>query len=186
MSLFKNSNVQYSVLAKMLHWLTAITVVFMFALGLWMAELDYYHAWYQRGPALHMGIGVTLALVTVLRLIYRVGSKYPEPLPSIPKRMQLAAHLAHAGLYGLLFVLFITGYFIVTAEGDPLSVFGLFEIPALINNKNNLQDWLGEVHEWVASILIILALIHGGAALWHHFKLRDGTLLRMITKAKQE
>lgn len=185
MSLLKNSDMQYSSAAKWLHWLTAIAVVFLFASGLWMVGLDYYHKWYQRAPNLHMSIGVLLALLTMVRLIYRSIYPYPRPVGAT-FGLRLVAKVVHVSLYLFLFVLFITGYFVVTAKGENLSVFGFFELPALIQSEDNLQDKVGNIHEWVAFMLIGLASVHGCAALWHHFVRRDNTLLRMVYKAKAE
>lgn len=185
MSFLACNDAQYSSVAKGLHWLTALAVVFLFALGLWMVRLDYYHEWYQRAPALHMGVGVALALLTLLRLGYRGIHSYPQPVPGTGRTSVIGAKAAHAGLYFLLLFLSATGYFIVTAEGESLSVFGLFDIPAVVYSGNNLQDRAGELHKWSSYLLVGLALAHGGAALWHHFVVRDDTLLRMISKARE-
>lgn len=95
----------------------------------------------------------------------------------------MAAKVVHVCLYVLLLVLFISGYLIVTAEGEPLAIFGLVEVPALVISGSNIQDQAGEVHEWLAFGLIGLTVIHGSAALWHHFNSRDNTLLRMVSRA---
>jgi cytochrome b561 len=184
MSLFSNTNEQFSLLAKLFHWFTLLAVIFLFALGLWMTELDYYDDWYKKSTGLHISIGVTLAIFTGLRLGYRWLTTYPKPIAG-PRYAELAAKAAHLGLYALLVTLFVTGYVIVTIEGEALSVFGIVEIPAIFHSKGNLQDAIGEVHEIGAFMLIALTCIHGGAALWHHFKLRDNTLRRMLTKAKR-
>lgn len=188
MSLLTNSEAQYSVVAKCLHWLSALAVVFLFALGLWMVGLDYYHAWYQKAPSLHIGVGVSLVLLTLVRLLYRSAYSYPKPIAGngSGRKLVVVAKAVHGSLYALLLVLFATGYLIVTAEGEPLSVFGLIEVPAVIRSDTNLQDQAGELHEWLAFVLIGLAAIHGCAALWHHFKNRDNTLLRMVSRAKPD
>lgn len=186
MSILRNNDQQFSLLAKSIHWLSALLVVFLFALGLWMTDLDYYSDWYQKGPNLHIGIGVCLAVVTIFRLIYRATAPFPKPVPGTTPAVALAGKAAHLGLYVLLIILFISGYLIVTAEGEALDVFGWFTIPSLFTSENNLQDTAGEIHEWLAFTLIGLASLHAAAALWHHFKLHDATLMRMITRAKQQ
>lgn len=176
---------QYSSFAKWLHWLTAVAVAFLFALGLWMVGLDYYHEWYQKAPTLHIGLGVSLALLTLLRLVYRSVHSYPPPIADAGRLSTIGAKAAHIGLYFLLLLLFATGYFIVTAEGESLSVFGLFEIPAFALGGDNVQDQAGEIHKWSSYVLVGLAAGHSGAALWHHFVMRDNTLLRMISRARE-
>jgi cytochrome b561 len=48
----RNTSTDYGVVAIALHWLVALAVIGLFGLGLWMTELDYYDAWYKRGPDL--------------------------------------------------------------------------------------------------------------------------------------
>lgn len=184
MSFWRSDERAYSGLAKLLHWLSALTVVGLFFLGLWMVDLTYYHEWYRTAPDLHRSIGLSLALVTVLRILYRLSVSYPGPLDSHPRWIVLASKLVHLAIYALLLVLFVSGYLITTAKGDPIGFFGLFEIPSLVSGIDNLEDTAGEVHEVAAFTLVGLAVLHALAALKHHLLDRDDTLLRMITRAK--
>jgi len=77
----------------------------------------------------------------------------------------------------------LSGYLISTADGRPISVFGWFEVPALLTSIPNQEDVAGLVHEYLAWGLVILAGLHGLAALKHHFIDRDPTLLRMFGRA---
>lgn len=182
MSWLNNSAFAYSLLAKLFHWLTAAMVVGLFALGFWMVGLTYYHEWYQRAPDIHISIGVGLALLTLFRLLYRSICKYPPPLAVSSVTLVRASKLVHIGMYVLLLTIFASGYLIVTAEGEPLPVFGMVQIPAIFHSRNNLQDKAGVWHEWAAYLLIGLASIHALAALYHHFWLKDATLSRMVTR----
>lgn len=181
MSFWCSNERSYSGFAKLLHWISALTVVGLFILGLWMTGLTYYDPWYRRAPDIHKSVGIALLLVTVIRLIYRFSVPYPGSLPSHSKLERLAAKLAHAGLYVLLFVMFISGYLITTAQGDPLEVFGGVQIPSLISGIDNLEDLAGEIHEIAAYTLIGLAVLHAGAALKHHFIDKDVTVRRMTS-----
>lgn len=184
MAWLKSSANQYAALAKWLHWLSAVAVVGLFALGLWMVDLSYYHTWYQTAPELHVSVGVCLGLLTLLRLLYRALYPYPPAIAGGARGQVVAAKAAHVSLYLLLLALLISGYLIVTAEGEPLSVFGVVHLPALLNSDNNLQDSAGQLHEWLAYAVMILAAIHSAAALYHHYVIRDNTLLRMVTRGK--
>ena len=73
-----------------------------------------------------------------------------------------------------------SGYLITTADGQAVVVFGLFEIPATLYGLENQEDVAGAIHDWLATLLIALAALHGLAALKHHFIDRDPTLLRML------
>jgi cytochrome b561 len=175
--MLRNTPDDYGWISIALHWLVAVAVFGLFGLGLWMTGLDYYDAWYQRGPALHKSIGVLLFGVMLARLAWRLGN--PQPRLSGTPREQKAAHLAHGMLYVLLYALMISGYLISTADGRAIDVFGLFGIPATITGKNQ-EDTAGLAHEVLAWSVIVLSALHAAAAFKHHFINRDNTLTRML------
>lgn len=177
---WRNSSERYGLVAIGLHWLVAITLFALFALGLWMTSLDYYHPWYHRAPALHKSIGLTLFVVMVVRLVWRPINRAPAPLPSHTWFERLAARLVHSLLYLLTFLVMVAGYLISTADGRPIEVFGLLSIPATITSIPEQEDVAGAVHLNLAIVLIALALLHAAAALKHHFVDRDNTLRRML------
>jgi len=88
--------------------------------------------------------------------------------------------LGHSVLYLGLFLVMMSGYLISTADGRAISVFGLFDVPAVITSIPNQADTAGLVHEYAAWALVILAVLHALAALKHHFIDRDATLRRML------
>ncbi|MEL6373925.1 MAG: cytochrome b [Pseudomonadota bacterium] len=170
---------QYNGLARLLHWSVALLVFGLFALGYWMRTLDYYSAWYQRAPELHTSLGMVLVVLILVRLAWRAMTRTPAALPH--SRLEaLAGHAAHLALYVLLIVMGITGYVFATADGKPISVFGAFELPPLIQSKV-AGDLAGDVHEWAAYAIVGLAVVHALAALKHHFIDRDDTLRRMTS-----
>jgi cytochrome b561 len=176
----RNSTSRYGALSVFLHWGVAITVFGMFALGLWMVGLGYYDPWRKEGPDLHKSIGLVLFAFMVLRVIWRWVSPPPPPTPNQGRLTRIAAHLGHMFLYVALFALMIAGYLISTADGVGISVFGLFDVPALVSNLPNQADTAGEIHLYIAWIVVIFAGLHGLAALKHHFIDRDATLVRML------
>ena len=178
--MLKNTATHYGLVAVLLHWLVAMVVVTLFALGLWMTELDYYDAWYQRAPDLHRSIGALLFGITMLRLVWRRADPVPDPVPSHRPWERRLARITHRVLYALLFATMIAGYFISTADGRALEVFGLFSIPATLSGLENQEDIAGEIHELLAFALIGLAGLHALAALKHHFIDRDATLRRIF------
>jgi len=176
-----NTRQRYGLVHRCLHWLVALTVIGMFALGLWMVDLDYYSAWYQEGPDLHRSIGLTLFMVMLIRVLWVIGNPRPEPLHPERRLETLAAGSAHVFLYLLIFTVMVSGYLISTADGRGIEVFGLFEVPSITGSVDRMEDTAGEVHEWAAWGLIVLASVHALAALKHHFLDRDDTLRRMAS-----
>lgn len=176
----RNSSSRYGLVSVLIHWLVALAVFALFAVGLWMTGLSYYSPWYQTAPALHKSVGVLLLAVMLFRLVWRFFTPQPAALSSHSTAVQLLSRLGHGALYLGLFVVMISGYLISTAEGRGIMVFDLFEIPALITGLPNQADLAGEVHFYVAWALVIFAVLHGLAALKHHFIDRDATLVRML------
>ncbi len=182
-SMLKNSEQGYGLVAITLHWLMAVTVIGLFALGLYMVELSYYDAWYKGSLDLHKSVGVSLAIVLILRLAWRISQPKPQSLAqnTLQKRAASAVHLL---LYVLLVALVMSGYLISTADGRAIDVFGFFEVPALGSFVENQEDLAGDIHFYLAWTLIIAVAVHALAALKHHFINRDRTLVRMLKVTK--
>jgi len=92
----------------------------------------------------------------------------------------VAAYLVHLLFYALMFALPLTGWVMSSAGGYPVLFFGWFDLP----DVTGLDEWLFHasiaVHRWLAYGLAALLAVHAGAALHHHFVLRDVTLRRML------
>ncbi|WP_210453033.1 cytochrome b [Pantoea ananatis] len=178
--LLRNSPGLYGWLSIFLHWSMALVIYAMFALGLWMVGLSYYDTWYHNAPEIHKSIGVILMLALIIRLIWRVVSPPPKPLSSYSPLVRITAVVAHGLLYGLLIAILFSGYLISTADGKPVSVFGWFSLPAVLTGAGEQADLAGDIHLWLAWCIVILSVLHGLAALKHHFIDRDITLKRML------
>ncbi len=176
---WRNTNSQWGWLAIGFHWISVITVITLFSLGLWMVDLTYYDPWYKQGPFLHKSIGVILFLLTLLRLLWRYLSITPESLNVHASWQIKAAQVSHMLLYILLFSVMLSGYLISTADGRAVEVFNLFSIPASIYGIEKQEDIAGEIHFVLALVLVGISLIHAMAAIKHHFIDRDRTLRRM-------
>lgn len=180
---WRNTSSQYGHLSVLLHWLMALAVYGMFALGLWMVTLGYYDVWYHRAPELHKSIGIVIFVFLLLRVIWRFVSPPPPPLSSYSRLTRISAVAAHILLYALLFAILLSGYLISTAEGKPISVFGLVEIPALFSGAGEQADTAGDIHLWLAWSVVLLSVLHALAAFKHHFIDKDVTLKRMLGKS---
>lgn len=183
---WKNTNTRWGLPSMLIHWLMALTVFSLFALGWWMTGLDYYHTWYKQGPDLHRSIGVLIAMLLLLRLAWRyyAGTPKSDLKHSIIERR--LAHAVHILLYALLFIIVISGYLISTADGRAVSVFDLFDIPALSFSIEQQEDLAGIVHWYVACSLMLFVGLHAAGALKHHFIDKDTTLKRMLPSLKQK
>lgn len=176
--MWRNTRSGWGLVSIALHWLSALAIVGLFALGWWMTDLGYYDDWYNLAPWWHRSAGVLLLVATLLRVIWRLV--LPTPVARGPRLERIAAHLGHIGLYVLMLVVLVSGYLISTADGRGIEVFGWFQAPALISDLPNQATLAGTIHWYSALALIILAAGHALAALKHHLVDRNDVLLRMI------
>lgn len=185
--MLKNTKTSYGWVAIILHWLMAVSIFGLFGLGLYMVELTYYDAWYKGSLDLHKSIGILVLLTFIARLVWRMLNINPDSADANATKFEIkSAHWVHIGLYILMAMLFMTGFLISTADGRGIAVFELFSVPALPISFDNQEDIAGEIHEILAWSLIVLAAVHGLAALKHHFINKNQTLVRMLRVTKQK
>jgi cytochrome b561 len=172
----------YNPVARALHWLSAIVVIGMFAVGLWMVDLTYYSQWYKTAPDWHRSVGILLALVTVFRLVW----KHLTTAPKVEGNQfeKVGAKVGHLAMYIALFVIFASGYLISTSDGRGIDVFNWFTVPGMGELFPNQSDIAGEVHFYAAWFVILAAAGHALAALKHHFINKDNTLRKMLGVSK--
>lgn len=172
----------YNPVARAVHWLSAITVIGMFAVGLWMVDLSYYSEWYKTAPDWHRSVGILLALLTVFRLVWKFVT--PSPKTEGKPFEVIGAHLAHWFMYLALFTIFVSGYLISTEDGRGIDVFDWFTVPSLGALFEGQADLAGDIHFYTAWALILTVVVHALAALKHHFIDKDNTLRKMIGASK--
>jgi cytochrome b561 len=171
------ANVAYTRTAVSLHWLALLLIVGGFSLGLWMVGLPVAPRT-LRVYAYHKWIGVTVFLLTLVRLAWRLA--HPVPLAPMPRWQQRAAAVSHALLYALLLAIPLSGWLYSSATGVQVVYLGVFALPDLVAKDKALAAALKTVHQTLNFTLLALVLVHGGAALKHHFVDRDAVLLRML------
>lgn len=172
------TNDNYDTLAKSLHWLMALMIIALWCVGLVLEDLpkgDFKGQMF----AVHKGIGVIVLVLTVVRLAWRAT----HPAPALPNSMggteQLAAKAGHLALYGLMILIPVAGILMSQAGGRPVVVAGL-TLPTLVGKDEGLHEVFEEAHAILAWILALVLAGHVGAALRHHFMLKDNVLRRML------
>ncbi len=176
--MWSNSPTGYGYVSRTLHWSTALLLAGAFALGWWTTELGYFDPLYRTIPDLHRSLGVTVAAMVVLRIVWAWWDHAPAPLGRRWER--IAAKTGHLTLYALMVLVPVSGYLLSTADGRAVDVFGQFQLPALLAASSGREEWAADAHYWFAFGGAWLVLLHIAAALKHQFIDRDGTLRRMI------
>ena len=174
---------RYSALAMFLHWLLAIGLVGMFAVGLYMADLPFspqrlkLYNW-------HKWAGVTILALSVLRLVWRLTHRPPTLSQSIklamPRWQLLAFHATHIGMYALFFIVPLVGWAYSSAAGFPIVVFGVLPLPDFVPVSKELAALIKPWHEITALALAGLVLLHVAAAVKHQFINKDRLINRML------
>jgi len=188
----KNTAENYGTIAKWLHWGTAVLF-----LGSYVSV--YYRHWFTEKETpenwialqLHLSIGITIAVVVVLRIIWRLNNRVPDPEPGT-KLEHLAAHVGHLALYAIMIIMPLTGYI---GTGVNTEYFFLFDIPKFESTQIFsvlVSDGLGMtfkefekpvdfIHKDIMGAWIVWLLIlgHVSAALYHQFVKKDRTLYKM-------
>lgn len=181
-----NTSTGFGLLTIVVHWVAAVAVFGLFALGFWMVDLTYYSQWYQRAPDIHRSIGVLLFILMVFRLLWRLLTASPAPLAGHKRWEVASAYVAHRLLYVLIFTAMVSGFLISTADGSSVNVFGWFDVPSVTGQIKQLEDVAGLVHYWSTWALVAIALIHSAGAIKHHFIDKDNTLRRMLVPGNQD
>ncbi len=170
---------RYHGLSILLHWLMVPMVLGLFVVGFWMVDLTYYSAWYKTAPHYHKSVGISLAVLLILRLAVLSLKRKPPPLVTHSKVVQRVSKLTHIALYLLLMLIMMSGYLISTADNRGIEVFDWFVVPGFGELFDQQADRAGSVHKWLAYGLIALVVLHALGALKHHFIDKDATLKRM-------
>jgi cytochrome b561 len=162
-----------------LHWLSFALVLLAAGIGLLMSDL-------ATSPtklsvyALHKSLGLSILALTALRLAWRLVERRPAALPAVPRWQGALARLTHFALYALLLLVPFSGWWFNSTAGFPLRWFGLFALPALGHFDRALKQQARDTHELLFWVLAATVALHAAAALWHHYRLRDRTLARML------
>jgi cytochrome b561 len=179
----KNSPARYGAAPQIIHWLTALFVICGWLLGQFGDALP-------KGPPrqfglyLHMTLGQCVIALLFIRLAWRVANSPPPPEATpLGWLLEVAAKVSHTTLYAFLFVVPLLGIIVQLKRGHDLPIFGLWDFASPWPVDRALSRTVLKVHEYLADALLILAGIHAGAALVHHWIWRDRTLARMVPGA---
>ena len=173
-----NTIQKYNRIQVILHWLIAVIVLTMIGLGLYMVELprqselppgeESVRAFYF---LLHKSLGITVAGLILIRIIWRLTHKVP-PLPdTVNKWQQKAAGAIHGLLYTIMIAMPLSGYLQSMYSSYDTKLWGLV-LPRIVESDKQMRGVFSEVHELLAFIFIALISIHIAAAIKHRI---DGT-----------
>jgi cytochrome b561 len=176
---------RYSTVAIALHWIIGLAALGLVAGGLFMTSLERSDPLRAIITQFHMSMGLTILVLTVVRIVWRLTHRPPALPAGMSGFERIAAKATHGAFYLLLILIPMSGWvFTSVAPGaQPLQWFGLFPWPLLPAPPGDqgaiIAGRVRESHELLAFVMLGLAAVHIGAALRHHFVLKDGLLARM-------
>lgn len=173
------TNTRYCTPMIAIHWLTLVLLVAVYAL-IELRELfpsgsdprEMMKAW-------HFTLGLLVFLLVWFRLGIRFIQQTPPIAPPLVKWQHLLSKAVHVALYALMIVMPILGLLTLSAEGETSLANGI-NLPALLAPDPETEAVLKEWHEEIGNIGMLLIGLHAAAALYHHYFLRDNTLVRML------
>jgi cytochrome b561 len=181
---------RYSAVAIAFHWAIAAGIVLQLALGWHMGDLD----GLPRSILLqiHKSVGISILVLTVGRMVWRAMNPPPPHGSGLSKIERVASHAVHMGFYGLLLLLPLTGWAMVSLERTGgMKIFGAipwprFPFAGLLPGdlQESLANVSGQAHALLVWVMLGLLGLHVAGALKHHFVSRDQTVARMVPGAK--
>jgi cytochrome b561 len=188
----RNTIQDYGRVARWIHWVTALLFLLAYC-------AVYYRHWFTEKQTpenmlalqLHLSAGISVGVIVLLRIIWRFMNIQPafEPAPLWQQRL---AHIAHYLLYAVMVVMPLTGYI---GTGVATEFFYIFTIPKfedtwLFNafvweylglTFKEFEEPIDFFHKEIMGAWLVWILIvgHAAAAFYHHFALKDRTLIKM-------
>jgi len=176
---------RYSLLQRLIHWIVAIIVIGMLAVGLTLGYLGFDGAKEAFGQSatnllynFHKTFGVIVLGLMTLRLIVRLVRGRPEYQPPLPRFNRIASEAVHGLLYVALLAQPMLGWAATAAGGFPVEFFNM-KLPALLGKDEALSKILFTLHAGVGWLILALIGLHVGAALMHAYVKRDAIMQRM-------
>ena len=169
----------YSPGAMTLHWAIAIAVIVNWRLAEAAEHAPRDQQLAVLGP--HMATGILVLVLTLLRLVWRLGHTPPPLQQGLAKWEVVLAKSVHFIFYVLLLALPLMGWIGTSMQGHPIDFFGLFTVPMLPTAADDRGgEELLELHGTMGTIMIYLIGLHILGALKHHFWDKSGALWRML------
>jgi cytochrome b561 len=176
-----NSEKRYGATAIVFHWLVAALMVVLIGIGLYMAHLPDVGFDSKKITLIlvHKEIGIAAFALVCGRWAWRQINPLPRLEDTAPEWQKVAAIVVHLCFYALMLGLPLSGWIMSSYAGIPVWFLGR-TLPDLVLTNPALFTKFQQLHDWLGYAIAVLICLHAGAALWHHFALRDPTLRKML------
>jgi len=175
---FRNTTRAWGSLSKGFHWLIVLLIISQWVIAERADELKGLAK--LEALAWHKSFGMTIFMLAVLRLLWRLMNPTPELTTETKPWERVLANISHLLLYALIFAMPLTGWMMSSAKNYPVSWFKLFQFPDLVAPAEQTYHQMHDLHHLLFNVLVGVALLHVAGALKHHFIDRNDVLKRML------
>lgn len=168
----------YDRMALALHWLSALLLVAMTALGWTMMAIEH-----TPGATpyfiVHKSVGLMVLALVVFRLLWRRSHPVPQLPSNMPAWQLRASQLVQVGLYLCMLALPLAGVAGALHSKGGLVFFG-YTLPRLVAPNHDVAESYYDIHGALVWLLVILVCVHVAGALKHRLVDKDGVFERMV------
>jgi cytochrome b561 len=173
---------KYSPTAMALHWLIAALVIYNM-----MFPPEFEDVGHDVAPevaagmtALHIGLGLSILVLMIFRLFWRVGHHAP-PLPDTMAAWEARlARTMHWLIYIAVIAMVLLGFATALLAPYPAAAFGVLPVAGFLGPNEALHEIIKEIHHTGNKVIIALVVVHVAAAAYHAFVKKDGVLRSML------
>jgi cytochrome b561 len=175
----QNLNDEYGLISKLLHWLLAIAMIGLIAIGWYMSRLSDEDILYWRLLDFHEALGLGVLLLIFMKAAWLMISPNPKQLPGLTPWERHAARIVHMTFVAAMVLIPVTGLVFVATNGEAVNLYDLITIPDIGHIPKGIRSALGTVHYYLSYGCAALIVLHIAAALKHHFVDMNNSLRRM-------
>lgn len=178
-----NTEKNWGAVSKFIHWVIALCIITAMLTAIVNNQLAA-EGW-QRELAtelinVHRSCGITALFLGILRIIWLLVSRRPQLPDNLNNFDRKSAVISHRAIYALALLVPITGWMATSAFGTTFEWFYLFEVTNPLGKNRGLVPYFYHAHWILYHLLLVLVILHVGAAFWHHFSQKDDVLRKML------
>lgn len=176
----RNTGQRYTRVAIILHWLIGASLLAQIGFGWFLVSVPRGSPLRSFYVNLHKSTGLTLAVLILVRILWRLTHAAP-PLPSfMPRWERLAARASHTALYVCMLGMPLSGYIASNFSKYGVKLFNTVLLPPWGPNDPDVYAVFNTTHVVLSYVFVALILIHILAAVQHAIR-RDGVFVRMVS-----
>ncbi|MFJ4351556.1 cytochrome b [Pseudomonas sp. NPDC089428] len=157
------NNEKYCWQQLLLHWLSAVIIIWALASGFAVSMLNVSPVTFERVTQVNSVVGTLFIPVFLLRCYFRVALPLPKNVNDEGWRA-FVAHFTHLSLYGLTAVVLLSGILMMDRGID----LGVFTLQSMLCDPFWLGLWF-DVHVLSCALLAALVVLHMAAVIKHEW-----------------